>query len=74
MAKYYYHDVARWEGEGGSHAELIPPSDVARHAEGLAHCWSRDYRTAARRLPPSRGAAQDVRRHAAEQGGGHRQE
>ena len=25
MPRDYYHDVARWEGEGGSHGELIAP-------------------------------------------------
>jgi hypothetical protein len=26
MPEYYKHDLARWEGEGGSHGELMPPS------------------------------------------------
>src|SRR5688500_6671431 len=26
MSQYYKHELARWEGEGGSHGELMPPS------------------------------------------------
>jgi hypothetical protein len=31
MPGYYHHDIARWEGEGGSHGELIPTPHPIRH-------------------------------------------
>jgi hypothetical protein len=32
MSQYYKHELARWEGEGGSHGELMPPSHDGLHS------------------------------------------
>ena len=32
MSQYYKHELARWEGEGGSHRELMPPSHDGLHS------------------------------------------
>ena len=32
MSQYHKHDLARWEGEGGSHGELMPPAHDGLHS------------------------------------------
>ena len=44
MSQYYKHDLARWEGEGGAHGELLPPWHNDLHSNEDFHSPSRSNR------------------------------
>jgi hypothetical protein len=44
MPEYYHHDLARWEGEGEFHGELLSPSDHAPDIHESIHPRKSDRR------------------------------
>jgi hypothetical protein len=68
MSQYFKHDLARWEGEGGSHGELMPPSHDGLHSNEDLHSRNRSDRSHDCALPPSRGISGNLRRRRPEAG------
>jgi hypothetical protein len=62
MPKYYHYDISRWEGEGGSHGELIPPPHPIRHTNESVHPRNRNQRRTPCTAPSARASSSHLRR------------